>query len=506
MKRSLLFLAILLAGQLIMAEVFQIGTSDQSQSQAPINLGAKFSWNKMVVSATELEAAGLEGETLISGMGFSISEPVCYKEYQNQRVFLRHIGYDSYTDTNVYPDSSNATLVFSGSVFLHGMGWQQLTFDQPFTWDGTQNLEIFWKNLAGTSESNQAKYHSYIPEVGRMVCAYKTDPNTFPTIAGTKSDKRPILQLITPMKPEPALPIYPLDGTVFLQGSSLSWKSGGGCPSVYDVYFGSQDPPPLVSSNQSHTFFEPDTEPGKSYFWKIVPSNSSGTPDTVPIWTFRTPKADALVESFEEAVPPAGWGSNQGWRQESKFPYHENKYALAIGVDANEKMLYTPLLYIDGSEPLEFFIQSQSPSTEAILQIRYSSDAENWVDLGEPLSVELFQWQHVSVDLSALAGQSLHLGFEVFRGSGTANANMFLDHVTGPRLAGLYPVPALRIGRDAESMLLEWDEVPGALGYRLYESSQPNSFGSEALELDASSLSHRVGTEARKFFRITAVF
>lgn len=506
MKRSLLFLAILLAGQLIMAEVFQIGTSDQSQSQAPINLGSNYSWNKMVVSAMELEAAGLEGETLISGMGFSISEPVRYKEYQNQRVFLRHVGYDSYTDTNVYPDSSNTTLVFSGSVFLHGMEWQQLTFDQTFTWDGTQNLEIFWKNLTGTPQTNQPKYHSYIPEAGRDVCVYKSSSGSFPNSDGTRSDKRPILQFITPMKPTAALPVYPLDGTIFMQGSSFSWKSGGGCPSVYDVYFGSQNPPPLVSSNQSYTFFQPDVEPGKSYFWKIVPSNSSGTPDTVPIWTFRTPRADALVESFEEEMPPAGWGSSQDWGQTDKFPYHENKYALAASVGANEKRLYTPLLYIDGSEPLEFFIQSQSPSTEAKLQIKYSSDAENWVDLGEPLSVGLYQWQHVSVDLSTLAGQSLHLGFEVFRGSGSGNANMFLDHVIGPRLAGLYPVPTLRIGQDAESMLLEWDEVPGALGYRLYESSQPNSFGTEALELDASSLSHPVETEARKFFRITAVF
>lgn len=507
MKRSLLLLALILAGQMLMAEVFQIGVAVNNQDNAPIHLGNNYGWSKMLVTAAELQAAGLVGETLISGIGFSIYELVRYNEYQNQRIFLRHVGYNSYTQTNVLPDSTNATLVFSGSVFMHGKGWQQLTFDQPFTWDGTQNLEILWKNHSGVSVYNNPKYDSHIPDAGRYVCAYISKASEFPNTGGTRMDKRPILQLITPMKPEPALPIYPVDGSAFFQGSKLTWKSGGGCPSGYDVYFGSQNPPPLVSSNQSHTYFQPDTEPGSSYFWKIVPSNISGTPDAVPVWTFRTPGADALVESFEGSIPPAGWGSVEIWGSADKYPYHGTKYAIASTLgDTTRKMLYTPLLYIDGNEPLELFIQSQSNTSETKLQIKYSSDAENWMELGDPLSVEHYQWQHVSVDLSSLAGQNLYLGIEAFRGSGTVNANLFLDHVSGPRLAGLYPIPSLRISRNAGTVLLEWDEVPGAQGYRLYGSSEPGNFGSEPLELEADRLSYQPGTEARKFFRITAVF
>ena len=506
MKRSLLLLALILAGQMLMAEVFQIGTAVNNQDNAPIHYGTKYSWSKMLVTAAELQAAGLVGETLISGIGFSIYEPVRYNEFRSQRIFLRHVSFDSYPNNNEYPDSTNATLVFSGSVFMHGKDWQQLTFDQPFTWDGTQNLEILWKNHSGASVNNNPKYDSYIPDAGRDVCAYGKSSSAFPTAADTKMKKRPILQLITPMKPKAALPIYPVDGSAFFQGSKLTWKSGGGCPSGYDVYFGSQNPPPLVSSNQSHTYFQPDTEPGSSYYWKIVPSNISGTPDAVPVWTLRTPGADALVESFEGSVPPAGWGNFEIWNSSDKYPYHGSKYAMAISLgDTTRKMLYTPLLYIDGNEPLELFIQSQS-TPETKLQIKYSSDAENWVELGDPLSVELYQWQHVSVDLSSLAGQNLYLGIEAFKGSGTGNANLFLDHVSGPRPAGLYPVPSLRISRNAGTVLLEWDEVPGAQGYRLYESSEPKNFGSQPLELEADRLSHQLGTEARKFFRITAVF
>ncbi len=509
MKRSLLLLAFIFLGQLLMAEVFQIGTGDITQSQVPFNCGNNYGWSKTLLRATELEAAGLEGETIISGIGFSIQEQPRYWVWPHHRVFLRHVTYDSYTSSRLRPDSTNATLVYSGTLLVHAKGWQQITFNQPFSWNGTDNLEILWKNHSGVRQSSY-RFDSYNSTNGEQVSVYKTNDNEFPLVNGQSSDKRPILQLITPMKPEAALPIYPLDGSPFIDGSGLRWKSGGGCPSSYDVYFGTQNPPPLQSSLQGEPFFEAVVEPGTSYFWKVVPSNASGSPDTVPVWSFHTPASDALVESFEGiSVPPLGWGAVPAgsWVRMDQYPYHGEQYAQVIGVSGTiSKMLYTPLLYIDGNTPLEFCVQTSLQTTGPMLQIKHSSDAQTWHNLGEPMSVEHDCWQYVTVDLSALAGQTKHLGFEVFNSSFQGSLNLQLDHVTGPRLAGLYEVPALRISREAGEILLEWDEIPGARGYRLYESAEPRNFGMYTLELGANTLSHQAVLGARRFFRVTALF
>ncbi|NLN85497.1 MAG: hypothetical protein GX135_05260 [Candidatus Cloacimonetes bacterium] len=510
MKRSLLLLVVICLGQLLLAEVFQMGTDDITQNLLPFNCAINYGWTKTLLKAAELEAAGLEGETIISGIGFSIQEQPRYWIWPHHRVFLRHVTYDSYTDSRLKPDSTNATLVYSGALLVHAKGWQQLTFSQSFSWNGTDNLEILWKNHSGVSQSPSYKFDSYNSANGEYLSVYKIKDDEFPFTDGQTLSKRPILQLITPMKPEAALPIYPLDGSPFIEDSALRWKSGGGCPDSYTVYFGTQNPPPLLIPAQSEPFFEPVVEPGTCYFWKVVPSNESGSPNTVPVWSFHTPASDALIESFEgSSFPPSGWGAvpTGSWGRAEKYPYHGEKYAQAVSVAENvHKMLFTPLLYIDGNTPLEFCVQTSNQTTEPMLQIKYSSDAETWHNLGEPMSVEHDYWQYITVDLSALAGQTKHLGFEVFNSAIQGNLNLQLDHVTGPRLAGLYEVPALRISRNAGGLLLEWDEVPGAQGYRLYESTDPCNLGTNILNLGAGSLSHQVELGARGFFRVTALF
>jgi len=58
---------------------------------------------------------------------------------------------------------------------------------------------------------------------------------------------------------------------------TLTWSSGGGVPSGYDVYFGNTPNPPLVSSAQVTTSFATDTLTwNTTYYWKVVPVNSFG--------------------------------------------------------------------------------------------------------------------------------------------------------------------------------------------------------------------------------------
>jgi len=75
----------------------------------------------------------------------------------------------------------------------------------------------------------------------------------------------------------------------------LSWSGGdpdAGDTVTYDVYFGVSPSPPLVSSGQSATTYDPGIlSYGTKYYWKIVAKDNYGASTTGPIWDFTTQSA-----------------------------------------------------------------------------------------------------------------------------------------------------------------------------------------------------------------------
>jgi hypothetical protein len=60
-------------------------------------------------------------------------------------------------------------------------------------------------------------------------------------------------------------------------------------PLTYDVYFGTNNPPSLVSSNQTSTSYDPGIlEFGTTYYWKIIAWDDSDASTQGPIWSFTT--------------------------------------------------------------------------------------------------------------------------------------------------------------------------------------------------------------------------
>lgn len=69
----------------------------------------------------------------------------------------------------------------------------------------------------------------------------------------------------------------------------LSWGSTGGVPTGYDVYFGTAASPPLVSGNQTTTYYNPGAlAASTTYFWKIVPKNGFGDAVGCTVFSFVT--------------------------------------------------------------------------------------------------------------------------------------------------------------------------------------------------------------------------
>ncbi len=85
----------------------------------------------------------------------------------------------------------------------------------------------------------------------------------------------------------------PQDGAPHVDiDADLSWT--GGDPNsedtvTYDIYFGTDTPPPLVASHQSLTIYDPGTMIlDTTYYWQIVAWDNHDTSTASPIWSFNS--------------------------------------------------------------------------------------------------------------------------------------------------------------------------------------------------------------------------
>ncbi len=90
--------------------------------------------------------------------------------------------------------------------------------------------------------------------------------------------------------PDVATSPAPGDGATNVNTTaSLSWTAGNNTDS-YQVYFGTQSDPPLVST-QTDVTYQATLNLSTTYFWQIISTNVNGT-TTGPIWTFTTGSAN----------------------------------------------------------------------------------------------------------------------------------------------------------------------------------------------------------------------
>ncbi|MBL0063070.1 MAG: T9SS type A sorting domain-containing protein [bacterium] len=116
------------------------------------------------------------------------------------------------------------------------------------------------------------------------VAAHQGDRNTGPnsTISLTATEA------VIPQPPDaPSDPVPAMAATGVATNTSLSWSV---VPDAigYDVYFGNENPPPLVQSATSeNTYPLPGLQPGTQYYWQVYAFNDNGSTPSA-IWSFTT--------------------------------------------------------------------------------------------------------------------------------------------------------------------------------------------------------------------------
>jgi len=180
---------------------------------------------------------------------------------------------------------------------------------------------------------------------------------------------------------EPSNP-YPADKEegVSIQ-TSLSW-SGGDPDSLdnvtYDLYFGTDDPPPLEASDLNNTNFDPGLlDYSTTYYWRIVSRDSHGAETEGPVWSFTTaPEPVGTIEvqanvadaSFTITGPQTFQGSGTSWSTGDATP---GEYSISFAPLACWQAPASQTKTLTEGGTITFsgtYVDSSSPGTPSDLQ------------------------------------------------------------------------------------------------------------------------------------------
>ena len=143
MRKLFLFIAALTLSAGLWAENNQwieIGTGTQQSFNAPYNNYYKHALNQTIYLKDEIGTSGK-----ISQIAYYCSEAVVNGLYcQSIRIYMGHTTKTTFANISDYIDASNFTLVFSREGYTIGKatGWEVITLDSEFEYNGTDNLVV----------------------------------------------------------------------------------------------------------------------------------------------------------------------------------------------------------------------------------------------------------------------------------------------------------------------------------------------------------------------------
>ena len=254
----------------------------------------------------------------------------------SQRTYEIYLGHVSQTTATAWLNPSDLTLVYSGGqVPMTANTWLTFNLDQPFIYNGTDNLLVVFRDMTGSYTSGNAwKGTNGTSGVSRYVYQDGSAYSVPPTSSGTSSNfranlvftKAGCLEYATCANPQVVL------DQVGTDNATISWIPGG-AESSWDIYMsmdGGAFTQVTTTSNMTYTFT--DLLPGTLYEFKVEHQCSGvAYSGTVSTYTDCAP-VNFLMQDFEGY--PTGsnadfdvcWYKNR-YGTSTNYPYISTSYA-----------------------------------------------------------------------------------------------------------------------------------------------------------------------------------
>ena len=206
----------------------------------------------------------------------------------------------TFTTTDLTPPTITITAPTNGATLIgdatNNVGWTATDNAAIARIDLEYSLNngASWSDMA-TNLTNGGSYPWLIPSSATTVLLIRaTARDTAGLSASATTQPMTIVRANTPPL-APNSP-FPLHGSPFVPTVSpqFSWSSSDldGDPLTYQIRFGTNATPPIVSSASQSSFVPSLLRPQKTYYWQVIASDGKAT-TAGPVWSFTT-EAGAL--------------------------------------------------------------------------------------------------------------------------------------------------------------------------------------------------------------------
>jgi len=177
-KKIALIAILLFTATLAFGGYVEIGTGTSNTGYVPTYGYWDYSWSQVIYLQSEI------GSPFdITKISYDVSNTPSNYTFYNQKIYMKHTTLTQFPDA-FYDDpiAAGFTLVYEGDVTFDGSGWHVIPLDNPFSYNGTDNLIVYWQNWDGDYASGYPKFY-YTNQTDRA--KYKYADNTFPDVSGT---------------------------------------------------------------------------------------------------------------------------------------------------------------------------------------------------------------------------------------------------------------------------------------------------------------------------------
>ena len=415
-------------------------TGTNTSSYIPVYGNYNYSYSQQIFKSSEINAA-----TTISGFEIEVSNTGTGA--RNISIYMMHTSENTISS---WLPMDNAQLVYTG-VVAFTQGWQQITFDTPFDYNGTDNLVLIMDDNTGTYGSYPTfRTHSAGSGISRYYYSdsYNPDPfNPGATASGTTYAYRNNIRITN--CPEPTdlsiTSISEFNAACDVEGAvTISVKNLGyeGTVSTFEAYYQVNDGTPVhetvtlatpIAFNEAaeYTFNQLPTFNASSNIitaWveltgDLVDGNNTIT--SAPI-TVLDPKSVPYQEYFGEII---GWNAidanNDGITMVADT-YHGLTYSFNDELAADDWMMSPCVELAAGTYTVSYNYGSASALTESF-EVYYGNGA-HIADMTNLIATHTFNYtgsQTATTTITVPADGIYNFGFHATSLAGNLGFNIY---------------------------------------------------------------------------------
>ena len=155
-----------------------IGTGTSTTGYAPLYGNYKNSYDQMIYTAQQMQAAGVTGSCTINKIGFNSSETNSRTRTVN--LYMGHTTKSTFNSSTDFVSINDLTLVYSGTWNISS-GWNEFPLTSAFAYDGTSNVVVAMYSTASNYASSNFYYtqSSSYPVIYARSDNYAPNPSTY---------------------------------------------------------------------------------------------------------------------------------------------------------------------------------------------------------------------------------------------------------------------------------------------------------------------------------------